>query len=380
MRIAWVSHTGGLAGAEICFWEAAKGLVSAGHEVHAVLPTRGLLAERLEQRGVLVSIIPHVWWVHHGRWPSLYYRPRRFLRHLRDCRDISKYLRYIKPDLVVTNTLAIPAGALAAKWVGIPHIWYIHEFGKEDHGLSFDLTDAFSCYLINRLSDKVIFNSRAVLGKFQGTLSLDKPRVVYYAVEAPSHNFNESTTDKAFELIIVGQLQPGKRQEEAIRATSKLIKKRLDIHLTILGYEYKEYGAYLRNLIKELGLDRHVKVIPFTDNPFSYIASSDILLMCSKAEAFGRVTIEAMKLGKPVIGANCAGTAELINDGVNGLLYRSGDVDDLARKIESLYHDRSRLVAMGKEAKVWSDQTFNPTIYISSLVKVFEEVTNNARK
>lgn len=374
MKIVWVSHTGGLSGAEICCWEATRGLVLAGHEVHAVLPTRGLLAERLEQSGVIVSIIPHVWWVHHGRWPSVYYRPRRFLRHLRDCRDVSRYLRRIKPDLVITNTLAIPAGALAAKWVGVPHIWYVHEFGKEDHDLSFDLTDPFSCYLINKLSDKVIVNSRAVLNRFQKKLSSGKPRLVYYAVEVPSLPFNELPVSKTFELIIVGQLQPGKRQEDAIRAISKLVNKGLDLHLTILGYEYKEYGGYLRGLIEGLGLDRHVEMIPFSDNPFSYLAASDVLLMCSKAEAFGRVTVEAMKLGKPVIGADCAGTVELVHEGVNGLLYRSGDVDDLARKIESLYLDRTRLVAMGKHAREWSEQTFNSAMYTSSLLKVFEEV------
>jgi glycosyltransferase involved in cell wall biosynthesis len=380
LKVVWVSHTAGLSGAEICFWEAAKGLVSAGHAVHAVLPARGLLSERLEKSGVIISIIPHVWWVHHGWWPSLYYRPRRFLRHLRDCRDIAKYLREINPDLVVTNTLAIPAGAIAAKWVGVPHVWYIHEFGKEDHGLSFDLTGAFSCYLINKLSDKVIVNSRAVLGKFQKKLAADKSRLVYYAVEVPSLSLNELPSNKAFELIIVGQLQPRKRQEEAICATSKLINKGLDIHLTILGYEYKEYGTYLRGLIKKLGLDRHVNMIPFTDNPFSYIASSDVLLMCSQAEAFGRVTVEAMKLGKPVIGADCAGTIELIDDGVNGLLYRSGDVDDLADKIEELYQNRTRLITMGREAKKWSERTFSPAAYVSSLLNVFDEVVGNHLK
>lgn len=377
MKIVWVSHTSGLSGAEICCWEAAKGLVSAGHEVHAILPTKGLLTERLEQSGVVVTIIPHVWWVHHGTWPSVYYRVRRILRHLRDCRDVSRYLKQVKPDLVVTNTLAAPAGAFAAKWTGINHVWYIHEFGQEDHGLYFDLTTPISCYLIDKLSDKVIVNSRAVLDKFKGRLSPNKPRLVYYAVNVPSLAPNESRKGETFELIIVGQLQAGKRQDEAVRAISKLVAKGLDVRLTILGYEYQEYGAHIRTLIKELGLDGRVDMVPYTDNPYSYMTASDVLLMCSRAEAFGRVTVEAMKLGKPVIGADGAGTTELISDGVNGLLYRSGDVEDLAQKIESLYLDRSRLIEMGQAAKGWAAQTFNAATYTASLLDVFVGVVGH---
>jgi glycosyltransferase involved in cell wall biosynthesis len=49
-----------------------------------------------------------------------------------------------------------------------------------------------------------------------------------------------------------------------------------------------------------------------------------------RGEGFGRVTVEAMKVGRPVVGANGGGTVELIRDGWNGLFYRLGDAVDLA--------------------------------------------------
>lgn len=65
-------------------------------------------------------------------------------------------------------------------------------------------------------------------------------------------------------------------------------------------------------------------------------------LVCSSSEAFGRVTLESMLSGLPVIGADTAGTGELIINGMNGLLYKNKDENDLALKIHMLLDDSLR--------------------------------------
>ena len=62
--------------------------------------------------------------------------------------------------------------------------------------------------------------------------------------------------------------------------------------------------------------------------------------MCSKAEAFGRVTVEAMLSGSLVIGADTAATIELIRDMETGLLYKYGDISDLTQKIEWVLNEK----------------------------------------
>jgi glycosyltransferase involved in cell wall biosynthesis len=118
--------------------------------------------------------------------------------------------------------------------------------------------------------------------------------------------------------------------------------------------------------------------VPFTDDPYSYFASSDVALMCSGCEAFGRVTVEAMKFGKPVIGSRAGGTRELIRDGWNGLLYEPGNPEDLAAKISRLSDHRQLLAQMGVNAKAWSHSTFRPDQYGSQLEKAFQEVLSDA--
>jgi glycosyltransferase involved in cell wall biosynthesis len=61
--------------------------------------------------------------------------------------------------------------------------------------------------------------------------------------------------------------------------------------------------------------------------------------MCSECEAFGRVTVEAMRAGLPVCGTRSGGTPEIIDHGVNGLLSMAGDVQGLAANLMSLESD-----------------------------------------
>lgn len=383
MKIVWISHSGTLGGAEKCLWEAAKGIVAKGHEVHAVLPARGTLVSPLESASISVSVVPYIWWAGWGEWRSVNYRARRLLRNLFTWPKVLAALNKIQPDLVVTNTISVPSGALAARWADIPHVWYIHEFGQEDHNIFFDFGNSLSFSLIDKLSDKVVVNSAAVLRKFQPHISSSKLRLIYYAVDTPLPPPEPCTlekSDKAFKLVLVGLINPGKRQEEAIQAVSLLHKKGLDMRLTLVGSRLTEYELHLRRLVQDTGIERLVDFVAFTDNPFPYVASADVALMCSQNEAFGRVTVEAMKLGKPVIGANSAGTAELIQDGITGLLYQSGDAEDLARKVETLYYNHTLLAEMSKSAQQWSNQMFTSERYTTSLLEVFEDAIADHRQ
>jgi len=86
------------------------------------------------------------------------------------------------------------------------------------------------------------------------------------------------------------------------------------------------------------------------------------------------VTVEAMKLGKPVVGADCGATSELIRDGNTGFLYRPGDAEALSRKIEILFRDRETLIALGENAREWSHRTCNLQTYTAALHGVLKKV------
>ena len=98
--------------------------------------------------------------------------------------------------------------------------------------------------------------------------------------------------------------------------------------------------------------------------------------VCSRAEAFGRVTVEAMKCGVPVIGARAAGTAELIKDGQTGLLYQPGNVGDLADTIEKLISNGEMRARLAEAARRWAHETFSRARFARQFLALAHEALN----
>jgi glycosyltransferase involved in cell wall biosynthesis len=139
---------------------------------------------------------------------------------------------------------------------------------------------------------------------------------------------------------MVGSIQPWKGQEEAIKAVSEIVGRGIDAHLLVVGDGNRLYMKMLRELVEDYSLEQRVTFSGYANDSIRFIRMADVTLVCSKWEAFGRVTVEAMLAGKPVIAtANSGGTAELINEGKTGLLYERGDYIDLADKIQYLYEN-----------------------------------------
>jgi glycosyltransferase involved in cell wall biosynthesis len=378
MKVLWVSHSSGLAGAERALLEGVRAVASEQISIHVVAPSQGALTEAIASLGVPVSFIRYGWWMSPKGWRSPYYRAANGARNLLGWRAVSRFLRTLKPDLVITNTLVIPIWAMASKKLGIPHVWFLHESGDAE-GDTFDLGSRWTFKLVDDLSLLVIVNSRAAENSLRRFVPAEKIRLASYAVETPDIN-GRKTNSAPLSLALVGRVSANKGQAEAIEAMSLLVRKNLNVHLKIIGDTDSKFSRDLRRRAGENDLARKVEFLPFSDNPFQHLSDTDLALMCSHKETFGRVTVEAMKMGKPVVGAAIDATRELIRDGWNGLLYEPGNVNDLADKISTLYHDRATLAVMGERARTWATNQFNTSRYAQQLTSIFEEAISRWRE
>ena len=372
MKVLWASHSAGMAGAERSLLEGVKGLSSENLSVQVVLPSSGPLVQALSSLRVPVSVMRYDWWMSPRGWKSSYYRTRHGVVNLAGWLRVLRYLRNLHPDLVVTNTLTTPIWAVASKYLGLPHVWYVHESGSAE-GDIFDFGNRRTHKLIDALSLLIIVNSEATRAKLSQSIPIEKLRLAKYAVEIPQGSERLKTDAEVFRLALVGRVSPNKGQAEAIEALSLLVMQGLNVHLKIIGDVESGFSRLLRKRANDLNLQANVEFVPFAENPFQHLADAEVALMCSRSEAFGRVTVEAMKMGKPVVGADIDGTRELIRDGLNGFLYEAGNANDLAEKIGLLYHDRPRVTSMGEEARAWATRRFTVKGYASDLMGIFEE-------
>ena len=142
----------------------------------------------------------------------------------------------------------------------------------------------------------------------------------------------------------------------------------------IIGEGWSSFQESLHQQIENLGLEQHVELVGYIKNPIHYIQAADAVLICSHWEGFGRVTIEAMLSGRPVIGASNGATGELIQDGVTGLLYNPGNHDELADKIQYLHENPEKRLKLGAAARIWAAYRFTQERYAKEVFNLLKKV------
>lgn len=376
MKVCFVGHSGARWGADLCLLDCVQALAEAGVPTSVILPRSGPIVADLQSYASSVQVIPYRWWVDGSS--RVWKRAARTAMNLASAASVAAAIRRSACDVVCTNTLAVSVGAFAARWLGIPHIWWVHEFGYDDHGLTYDLGAPISLRLMDRLSTICVANSFAVAEMLRKKIPSEKVRVIHPVsgssdLEGTPHRKLLGSGEDNFKCAFVGRLAKAKRPEDAIRAMAELVHRGHTPHLYVAGSGGPEYEAYLHRLIEEYEIARYVSLLGYIKNPYDVLSQVDCLIMCSPCEAFGRVTLEAMAAGKPVIGARGGGTPEMINDGYNGLLYSPGSHSELADKIEHLLKNQALAKRMGKNGRLRARSQFGSARYTTEVLDVLKE-------
>jgi glycosyltransferase involved in cell wall biosynthesis len=362
MKLLFVAHDGDLGGATTPIVEAIAALAPRGHTAGAILPREGTLAPALAKLGVPWAVLPV------PQWASTKGR-RRFRNLLANYRALPALVLAIEkfdPDMVVSASATIGIAGPSATNARVPHMWWLQEFGREDHNLEFNLGDRATAWLMRRHCTGAIANSNAVADKFAAFVGRERiSRVDYYIKPIPPAAAPPFKPPGAFHMVLAGSLNPQKGQADAIEAMCRLRTR--DVHLHLFGSGGKGYTARLRERAETLGMEERVHFHGHSDGVVARMAQADAVLVTSRCEAFGRVTVEAMRTGVPVIGTDAGGTRELIEAGRTGLLYPPGDAAALAEAIEHLIANPQHAAALGRAGKAWADPRFGEAQFADAL-------------
>jgi glycosyltransferase involved in cell wall biosynthesis len=138
-------------------------------------------------------------------------------------------------------------------------------------------------------------------------------------------------------VITVGRHTKQKDQETLIRAFARTLE-RVPARLVLVGQG--PWRSNLEALVAELGIGDAVLFAGWQENPFCWMARSDLFVLSSRFEGFGNVIVEAMACGLPVICTDCrGGPSEIVRGGEDGILVPVGDVETLAGAITKLLLD-----------------------------------------
>ncbi len=180
--------------------------------------------------------------------------------------------------------------------------------------------------------------------------------------------------DPAKQIIILpGRLTGWKGQDVFIQALAQI--KHLPFTALCIGDtdENPSFVKKLKNIIHSLDMKSRIKLVGHCSDMPAAMLTADIVISASSSqpEAFGKVAIEAMAMGKAVIGTRHGGSLETIQHGKTGWLVEPDNSNDLANAIQDALGDKNKLLEKGKNGRIWVLDNFTSCQMCEKTIKLY---------
>jgi glycosyltransferase involved in cell wall biosynthesis len=180
----------------------------------------------------------------------------------------------------------------------------------------------------------------------------------------------EPVSDASLVIGAVCVLRPEKRIDLLVEAFGAVHGKTPGLKLMIVGSGPEL--AKLQARARELGVLQDCVFMPSVPKVAPLLRAMDIFVSCSSSEAFSNSVLEAMACGCCPVGSRVGGTPELIADGEHGLLFESGNAEELARKLALLIENDALRQNFARKAAKFAAEKLNMQVALNRLSEIYE--------
>ncbi|MGW0455898.1 glycosyltransferase family 4 protein [Gordonia sputi] len=343
LRIVAVSHSSERNGAELSLQQVCAELVQRGHRLVVTVPDIPAENGCLSGEWRLETIRTRKWM---GRRYNLFVGMVRLAQSICDTIPHIVFLRRERPDVVVVNTCVIPAPLLACQVLRIPVVLFVRESFRTNPSLRCALPRSTVGFLIRRLPSLVVANSEYVKSQIGDDFVAS---VIYPPVagsneskiveDGSSATYIDRASPSALRVVHVGSIGGDKGQQDLLDAIEILHERGVAVSTRFYGggapHLVSSFIIRVRALYAQ-GID--VQYCGVVVDVSAVYLSSDVTVVTSRNEAFGRVTLESISVGTPVIGYDAGGTAEILGRG--GGLAVSANPEALAVALATVSSNR----------------------------------------
>lgn len=183
----------------------------------------------------------------------------------------------------------------------------------------------------------------------------------------PTHYFSDAHDIHDNYILFVGYPFRLKGIENLIRAFANISANHPDFKLLLIGHEIEKDA---RNFFDKL--PERIEFLPglYYDEVRKYMEKCYCFVLPSKTEGYGRVVVEAMSCGKPVIVTNVGGLASLVQEGKNGFIVVPGDIDQLANRLNILLENPDLAMKMGQYGRTLAMKKFSSDVFRDLFIKM----------
>ena len=297
---------------------------------------------------------------------------------------VRRAIRESGADLIQTQDLKTHVlGGLAARLERRPCIWHL----RDDVGLG--LVRAALSFLGAFAAERVVAISSAVGSRLIGPVRR-RTVVIYNGVDmrrleqqASSGETPEALRGEGRRVGMVGHMAPLKGQDLFLRAAAELAPRFPDLQFVVVGdavyrttERYRAYKSELQTLAQDLGIANRVVFTGAVDRIGAVLQALDVLVVPSRSEGLGRVAIEGMALGRPVVATCIGGLMEVVVDRETGILVPPEDPAAIARAVAELLENPQRASRMGEEARKQVQKKFPIEGHIERMSVLYDDVAH----
>jgi glycosyltransferase involved in cell wall biosynthesis len=177
-------------------------------------------------------------------------------------------------------------------------------------------------------------------------------------------------------LGLFGRFYPVKGHKLMLQMLPRIVAGRPDVLLLLAGEGPER--AECESLTDRLGLREHVRFLGQRDDIPQLLTACDVFLMPSQTEGLPLAAIEALALGRPVVGFEVGGVPEVVDDGRTGYLVPHGDQDGFVAAVLRLVGDADKLADFGARSRRAAER-FSVAAHVQGLLSCYRELAANPR-
>ena len=356
MKVVFIlNKTLRLSGSFKSFMVLLRGLMQRGVQPYIVMPRGQDYEDELRSMGLPVLLLTyrdHAW-PHSQTWrQKLLFVPRLIARFVVNSYALHALVRHFSHEdiaLVHTNVSVIGIGYQLARCLGVPHVYHIREYGKEDFGIRpFPSKRAFDKRLIRSGSYSICI-TRDIL-RYHHLEGHASARMIYNGIHDRTVNMPPTSRARSY-FLFVGPLTYAKGIDQLVEAYIRYASGVVDpCPLYVVGQVADEpLYERLKSEIAFHGQTSNVRFLGTRDDVPQLMSDALAVIVASPSEGFGRCTAEALFCGTLVIGRNTGGTREQMD---NGLL-------EWGKDIALRYETTDELVALLRQVATCWNPTFD---------------------
>jgi glycosyltransferase involved in cell wall biosynthesis len=341
-----------------------------------LLPRAGEICKEFEKEKIEFQISHFYWWVNNNK--GIFQKVLNVRKQIRNqfrVKQICKLFSDENIDLVYSNSVTINLGVFVSRKLHCPHIWHIRET-MEAYNFRYSLGKWFAKKHFQKAANQYILISDFLFRSYSNCIPGNKITRIYNGVNGIELHRKENQFEGVLNLCIVGVISEQKNQLDILKAIKILVEEYqiTNIHLHIIGSAKGDYLEGIQNFIAANNLTKFISFHGHQNNVSEWLSKMNLGIMCSRDEAFGRVTIEYMLHRLPVIASNSGANPELIEPLSNGEIYELYNAQDLANKIMTFVQNPDLLEEYGRYAQEFAAENFSSEQNSKNIYKTIKEI------